>query len=962
MAILRLLRGLALASLLVAAPGCISVDNREQTTRAAKELAHYERSALWGTPSGGRSADVVAFLATDQVLIGEVEGGSTFGEASFGPVRLLNLANGQALWSASRETSIDAVHVLLADTPKFLFLTSELDGGELWALEPGSGKRAWSHDLGEQAQARITAEGARVIVLSRDGSDGVLEAFETSSGRRVWKREVVGAGLELTLTDGVALVSGARVHAFDAASGQPRWATAVAGLGDDYHRVLASPSGVAVWTGRGVAGLDEKGQVRWTCRAERGSVQRVVQTESTLYRLVRDADPLSGEALEAIDNTDGSVRWRADLLGQVTGPLTIHDGQVLLVLEDALLGLKADSGREVFRTGFPVAYAMANPTSAEHGGVPDEVARRAGLLVIDRAEQGLRAYRLPGGEEAWTTDAFPDRLSVARCFSAMLAGVQAAGGGLAPSGMRMVDWSGPNRNLLVEQQQARHDQVMHQTSRVLADRTSTAGERRGAIESRRLQTQVDTARVERQIAHERTLAKVETGLATAQAVLVIGQAFAKAYEQDILSSLATRARVNWRWSLRARAGAFQGGSHLSGFTDTSGTGVRIVNLETGEVDELRFEPPDPLQKATRVPTEVFGLSPDGSRLVLIGLGLDSSRYESTSETNLVLRLKGIKASILCYDPRQKKPTPNGRSAPDPFAGMIFDTMKQASLLGHAPSLRILINKGEDPEQTILFSDPGTKPTVYNTPLRLAAQGHPDAVKLLLDVGVKPTRLDLPGFTAMDIASEERDAFYTYNPAFVSGRPAVRKLLEAAGAQRRETTPAKHVGGGTDDAARDVPLTGAHLFRLRHAIRQGDAWKHEPVIRGAIGADRSDVARALLERGADPNAGAAVGGTALHAAATKRNVEILRLLLKYKADPNAGRNSIVGTPLAQCLNPFTPATQTLHEVVKLLLEAGADPNAPVPQQFAATNMFASLLECAEKIDGDLGDLLEKHGAR
>jgi ankyrin repeat protein len=57
---------------------------------------------------------------------------------------------------------------------------------------------------------------------------------------------------------------------------------------------------------------------------------------------------------------------------------------------------------------------------------------------------------------------------------------------------------------------------------------------------------------------------------------------------------------------------------------------------------------------------------------------------------------------------------------------------------------------------------------------------------------------------------------------------------------------------------------------------------------------NDIARLLLECGADPNATAEHGSAPLHAAATNRNRELVELLLANGADPNA-RSRHLQTP-------------------------------------------------------------------
>ena len=76
---------------------------------------------------------------------------------------------------------------------------------------------------------------------------------------------------------------------------------------------------------------------------------------------------------------------------------------------------------------------------------------------------------------------------------------------------------------------------------------------------------------------------------------------------------------------------------------------------------------------------------------------------------------------------------------------------------------------------------------------------------------------------------------------------------------------------------------------------------------------------LLREGADPNAAAPDGATALHWAAYHDAREAARILLEEGADPNAA-NDLEATPLWNAsMNGSAP-------MARILLEGGADPNA------------------------------------
>jgi cytohesin len=110
---------------------------------------------------------------------------------------------------------------------------------------------------------------------------------------------------------------------------------------------------------------------------------------------------------------------------------------------------------------------------------------------------------------------------------------------------------------------------------------------------------------------------------------------------------------------------------------------------------------------------------------------------------------------------------------------------------------------------------------------------------------------------------------------------------------------------------------------------------------AVGDGNAAKVRELLKRGANPNAKNEHGWTPLHRAAYRGHADVARLLLEHGADANAkSKDSFIPTPL------HLAAAMGHVDVTKLLLEHGADANAKnkdgfTPLHFAANKGHAEV---------------------
>ena len=122
-------------------------------------------------------------------------------------------------------------------------------------------------------------------------------------------------------------------------------------------------------------------------------------------------------------------------------------------------------------------------------------------------------------------------------------------------------------------------------------------------------------------------------------------------------------------------------------------------------------------------------------------------------------------------------------------------------------------------------------------------------------------------------------------------------------------------------------------------------------------------QALLQAGADVNAKDEDGRTALIAASTEDNPEMVRLLLQAGASVNVkdkkGRTALFWVPFRYTIGEFNERVPKKLEVAKLLLQAGADVN--VVDKGSYRDGYTILMSAAYLAYVDIVKLLLQYGA-
>jgi len=118
-----------------------------------------------------------------------------------------------------------------------------------------------------------------------------------------------------------------------------------------------------------------------------------------------------------------------------------------------------------------------------------------------------------------------------------------------------------------------------------------------------------------------------------------------------------------------------------------------------------------------------------------------------------------------------------------------------------------------------------------------------------------------------------------------------------------------------------------------ALNELDEYGFTPLVEAAV-ADNLDIARLLIDYGADVNFQDSIGNTALHWAAENNNLALCELLLEKGANPNA--YTLAGQPIL-----VMPLLRKQQSLKKLLMDAGA--NLDFTQDYINAKFLGHLFE-------------------
>ena len=304
--------------------------------------------------------------------------------------------------------------------------------------------RFWESNAGPGPRATPTVHGGRVYAM---GATGLVNALDARTGARVWSRDAAAdtgatlpvwgfAGSPLVVGDLVLVVASGRLIAYDARSGERRWAGPTEGGGGYSSPHVASIGGVTqilLLRGGGGLGLSPAdGAILWEHTWEPGAsiVQPALVDGDVLLsgadmmggiglrRLAVSPSPsgwtvterwtsrglkpyfndfvvhrghaygFDGSILAAVDLADGTRTWKGGRYGH---------GQMILLADQDVLVVLAEEGDIALVAASPDKHTELARVPAIEGKTWNHPALAGDVLLVRNGEE-MAAFRLPAAK------------------------------------------------------------------------------------------------------------------------------------------------------------------------------------------------------------------------------------------------------------------------------------------------------------------------------------------------------------------------------------------------------------------------------------------------------------------------------------------------------------------------------------------------------------------------------------
>lgn len=273
------------------------------------------------------------------------------------------------------------------------------DNGTVTAVDPATGKQAWSVDVGDHVLAPMAADDAQVYVCVRPETNGTaqLVALKLSDGSEVWRYQpsgsVVDLGAPAVATDtGISTVylvsSDAALRAIGS-DGTQKWAEPLYTATSGSPPAVSSDSVyVADQSGTVYAFDRSTGAERWRFATNHGAVGAPVVTATAVLQATSDG------VVVAIAPDTGRQIWSGSVADSAIFGLAATPDQIVAAHTGTTPGvtaLQADPSGTLTDISSPTS---ADPLGLALGWLAAAVPLTAALLLIGRSWDARRSEPL----------------------------------------------------------------------------------------------------------------------------------------------------------------------------------------------------------------------------------------------------------------------------------------------------------------------------------------------------------------------------------------------------------------------------------------------------------------------------------------------------------------------------------------------------------------------------------------
>jgi len=581
-----------------------------EVTSSAEKYASYSSPLLWQTIAKYESADFIEYIGKDRALVGSVSCGSKLGIPRNGPVILYDTKTGAELWRANRPSTPEGTYRVLS-TKQAIVIGSWEKSLSIRALNLQTGKAIWSFK--SAGDSVISVVGSRIFCL--DPKNSLLSCISLLSGKTLWKqtlRESFSGGLALpalVVSGEMVIVIGQEVEAFLALSGKSLWQLKYNFPTEKTASVLLD-KGLCLWSAKNTLVIDTvKGKTLWHQKDFNKGLKGLYYADGLILRVLIDKG--ESDVVEALKPSTGKKIWARNIGDLIVSPLVVSGKLVLFTGDKAVYGIRKANGKMAFSRAFDDRFTKNTPSAAPILGAPDMLSVREGKLVVWRDRAGVMAVALPSGKNLWAHHPLrplPDyNVNDATLLKFTVKNIKPKN--IQSGGVIPVHKPGPNPFLIAAEK--KHAQVMADKNSGSLDKRISGGAVMNAME-------IDSAFSQAQAA-------VDVGVA----MIGAAQAYKKMLELKAKEGLKQRYLMQSESIFRRKNRAFQGRYFLTPFLARGvGMGLTMVNLDTGKRADFLYSPLVVPLLDFSVDLLCYSLDETQTKLLTVGLGLNTKRYET----------------------------------------------------------------------------------------------------------------------------------------------------------------------------------------------------------------------------------------------------------------------------------------------------------------------------------------------